>query len=120
MEKCPATRAVELYQKLKSLKHDDFYHIKDYYKEIVGTVKLLTVPKKWGKLKTKNLIEESFLSGLNTVTEIEMAKLKAFTMKEILARIIDVEAGISREPMHQQPNDRNFNLPNDKIMPTTK
>ncbi|KAF0988242.1 hypothetical protein HZS_1568, partial [Henneguya salminicola] len=66
------------------------------------------------------LLHESFLSGLNTVTEIEMAKLKAFTMEEILAPIIDVEAFISREAMHQQPNDRNFEPPNDKIMPTTK
>ncbi|KAF0986678.1 hypothetical protein HZS_276, partial [Henneguya salminicola] len=97
-EKCTANRAVELYQKLKSLKQDDFYHIKDYYKEIVDTVKLLAVIKKWGKSETKNRIAESFLSGLNTVTEIEMAKFQAFTMEEILSRIIDVEAPKKSEP----------------------
>ncbi|KAF0986250.1 LOW QUALITY PROTEIN: hypothetical protein HZS_1185 [Henneguya salminicola] len=117
MEKGPTPRAVELYQKLKSLKQEDFYHINNCYKKIVDTVKLLAVTKKWGKSETKNRILPHWI---NTVTEIEMAKFKAFTMEEILAQIIDVEAAISRKLMHQQPNDRNFNLPNDKKMPMTK
>ncbi|KAF0985571.1 hypothetical protein HZS_7446 [Henneguya salminicola] len=41
-------------------------------------------------------------------------------MEEILARIFDVEAVISRKAMHQQSNYQKFEPPNDKIMPTTK
>lgn len=91
-ERCPASRAVELYQKLKSLKQDNFYLINDYYHEVVETVIQLSVAKRWGKAETTNRIEEAFLCGLNSTTEVEMAKFQAFTCQDIRNRVGDVES----------------------------
>lgn len=42
----PACRALELYQKIKSIKQDDYYPIEQYKSDIITTVQKLAVAKK--------------------------------------------------------------------------
>lgn len=76
---------------------DNYYQVNDYRIEIVDIIQELATAEKLGKKEIHNRVEEAFHSGLNSTTEIEMAKVGVHTMEEIYARIRDTEAIISRE-----------------------
>lgn len=49
--KYPLEMATKLYQRLKHLKQDDYFHIDDYKQDIVDTVQQLATAKMWGEMK---------------------------------------------------------------------
>ncbi len=106
----PTTDCGIYYRQLANIEQDHYLRVKEYYLKIKETVTKLAITNRWSHNKTDEKIEEVFIQGLATTTEVEMTKNGISKMGDIIERIEKIESIILTDMKNitDKKNQRRF------------